>query len=287
VRPVDEHLLIDYYRRRQVAVERFRRLLAAMEPMADKPKLTPAQKEALLKEMAALERIAEICAILREDGMPAVSGPPLPAAEAVESIVNDLAILPLDDAIVEHLKAVKHPQNAHQIWAALERAGRKSQAANPTSSVIGALHKLLRRSNDLAKIGFGTWTLKSNHTKAELDAIVQKRGGTGGRNKIEHSRRTREGLKRLAAQGVKLGGKLKMTPELKDRALTLLAMPGAKTRHVAKQLGVSTASLNNNGITKASALAAKGNVTESAATDDPKVVRLVAGGSGNIREKVE
>jgi hypothetical protein len=160
-----------------------------------------------------------------------------------------LAQAPLALAIPQYLAACSEPQTAKQIATALMEAGREFESSRPVHTVRTALAKLIGTNDDVFHATWCKWWLKSKCTKGQLEKFTAKNAkfGTGGHSKKEHGKRTSVGIKRRREQGLHWGPTLKMTPELIERAKSMLR-DGTSLTDVCKELNVSTWTLYQVGI---------------------------------------
>jgi hypothetical protein len=171
------------------------------------------------------------------------------------TVFNDIADGPyyglgLAEAAIKCLSfRVNHPRTVKNIWKMLSDAGVRILSDKPESALGWALRKRERRVGDVLLIGNGEWGLREWFSPAAIDEIMAKRNNASGRNREEHSERTKLGMElAFKHRGVRIGAKRKMTPEMKELGLRLFMEPGATTKSVAAALGVATSSLNGNKI---------------------------------------
>jgi len=148
--------------------------------------------------------------------------------------------LPLRDAIYEYLKSERRPKKAKHIWEALAKTGREVESDNPVRSVQWALKKMAAQNDDVFSPGWGKWHVRSRYSKSQLQKLIAKGAGRGGRSAEEHVARTKAGLERAKASGKKLGARPKFTGAQIAQLKSALAS-GVKVKHAIKAIGMSPA----------------------------------------------
>jgi hypothetical protein len=209
------------------------------------------QLKGLTPEEIALEKLA----VLREwyrvlntlppgTEIPADLRAPAPAPPSDDG----LARLPLKAAAIEYLRSCKNPQTIKQIALGLEAAGREFESENPTIAVRGVLRKALKTDDDLIHLGYAKWHLRSvykqNPKKLQKLLSSVTTNGTGGRSAAEHGARTREGMERRRAKGLRVGQPLRLTAEMYEKYLAL-RHDGMSKGAAVNAIGMSAASLYN------------------------------------------
>ncbi|MFM9846629.1 MAG: hypothetical protein ACKVP3_05660 [Hyphomicrobiaceae bacterium] len=138
----------------------------------------------------------------------------------------------------------KTEQTAREIWDALALEGFQTAHKNPVHAVNDAMRRRAKTHNDVLLVGAGKWGLKSWYSEAELEQIRKSVGGMGGRDKVAHSAATTKGMLVAVSRGVRLGAASKLTPQQSDQLIEA-ARSGHSKEELAKQFGISTASVTN------------------------------------------
>ena len=210
--------------------------------MADKLKNMTLQ-EARLQRLSVLREMDSLLkAIEADSGGTATAG----AAEPDDAKDEALARLPLQYAVVEYLKGCNQPQTPKQIAEALKQAGREFESSKPTLAIRDALRKALPNNKDLVHSGYAKWFLKT-HSKTKAQRLLsegKRSKGTGGRSAAEHGARTRAGMERRRAAGLRIGQPLRLTAEQYLKYLGLRA-EGVAKGPAARAIGMSVSSIYN------------------------------------------
>jgi transposase-like protein len=135
-----------------------------------------------------------------------------------------------------------------KIWKILSDAGVKILSDTPESALGWALRKRERKFGDVILVGNGEWGLTEWYSADEVERMRASRNNASGRNREEHSERTKAGMNLAwSERGVRIGAKRKMTPEKMEQAKELLSQ-GMTIKEVAKALDVATSSITGNGL---------------------------------------
>jgi hypothetical protein len=198
---------------------------------------TISRQEALLKRAEILEELNRVYAELAE-GVPSTGKV---VKRKLPAVPVDWAKLPLADAVVEYLNTSKKPVTPQTIWAALEAAGCQVESATPVKSVAWALKKLLK-NGVVFHAGWGRWHLKSKYSKSQLDRLMKRIKGTGGRDQSEHVEKTKAGMQRARQRGGRPPGQPpKLNAENVKQLRGLLATRNLPISECCKAIGISTA----------------------------------------------
>ncbi|MDX2201716.1 MAG: hypothetical protein NW223_03130 [Hyphomicrobiaceae bacterium] len=141
-------------------------------------------------------------------------------------------------------KRGKIPQTAREIWDQLRAEGWTSNHGKPAHSVNDALRRRAKTHHDVMLVGSGKWGLVDWYSDAELEEIRKSMGGMGGRDKGAHIERTKAGMATARARGATLGAARKLTDE-QGKQIVELVRTGVSKARVARQFGISPASVNN------------------------------------------
>lgn len=147
------------------------------------------------------------------------------------------------DAAVEQIRR-GGKQTPREIWAALNAGGFESAHQDPVHAVQNGLIKRARVQKDIFLVGEGKWDLCNNYPEDERAKIAEALGGQAGRDARLHRANTVEGMLLAQARGVKLGAK-KMLTEEQSKQILEMARAGKTKEKIAKQFGISTASVTN------------------------------------------
>lgn len=201
------------------------------------------RREALLRRAKALEDLAEVYADLATEhdiAFPVTAVPTESKDQKEESLDDKLVRLPLGDACIEYLDTCKTDQKAKEIWAALEKAGRTAEAADPVKSVTWALKKLVGNGHeDLFSLGFGQWHLKSKYSTKRLNKMLKSITGRGGRDSEVHVGLTKAGIEKARSKGKQIGAPMKMDAEKVGRFVEL-RNGGSTIKDACLAIGIST-----------------------------------------------
>jgi hypothetical protein len=146
------------------------------------------------------------------------------------------------DALVKLLDDTGAPLTPREMSAILDAEGFPSTHEDPVKSVGWALKKRSAKVGDVLLIGRGKWGLRSWYSEDELELFRRGAGGMGGRDRADHSAKTRAGMAALRANGVPLGRSAKMTPEVMNTIEQMLRAQ-RKVADVAAELEISKASI--------------------------------------------
>jgi hypothetical protein len=146
------------------------------------------------------------------------------------------------DALVKLLDDTGAPLSPREMSAILEAEGFPSTHEDPVKSAGWALKKRAEKVGDVLLIGRGKWGLRSWYSEDELELFRRGIGGMGGRDRADHSAKTRAGMAALRANGVLLGRRPGMTPERLD-TIEQMILAQRKVADIAAELGVSKASI--------------------------------------------
>jgi hypothetical protein len=219
--------------------------------------------EALLAEQRAIKAAAEadIAALERALALAQGRSSPIKSAESPETQASIHAKsaesppilsseprkgrfwgLAKPDALVKLLGDTGAPLSLREMSAILDAEGFPSTHEDPVKSVGWALKKRAEKVGDVLLIGSGKWGLCKWYTEDELDGLKRRLGGMGGRDRGEHSAKTRAGMAALRANGVLLGRRPGMTPERLD-TIEQMILAQRKVADIAAEFGVSKASI--------------------------------------------
>jgi hypothetical protein len=217
------------------------------------------KEQRLIKELDSVRAARASIAIARENsGHPATTDlkmtPHYTAESAGATVVSPLVGtpyygLPLAEAAMKCLFLTdKQTMTVKKIWKTLADAGVKILSDKPESALGWALRKRERKFEDVILVGNGEWGLTGWYTTERLAEIKRSRNNASGRNREEHSARTKAGMElAFKGRGVRIGAVRKMTPEIKARAEELLSQ-GKTIREVANEIGMATSSITGNGL---------------------------------------
>lgn len=141
-------------------------------------------------------------------------------------------------------KVGKVPQTPRDIWEQLKAEGWTSNHHDPVRSVNDALRRRAKTHRDVMIVGAGRWGRTDWYTEAELEEIKKSVGGMGGRDRGDHVERTKAGMATAKQRGARLGALKKLSDEQGTQILDL-ARAGLTKEKIAKQFGISTASVTN------------------------------------------
>ena len=133
----------------------------------------------------------------------AASGNPIVQMALPEATATQLSLFPPKDA-----------QLCKTIWTHLKKAGYTTTARDPAHAVLNALNRRAKTHGDVVLVGNGYWGMLNWYTAAELAEQKKSLGGMGGRDREEHVRRTKRGIRKLLARGGRYGAPVKITDEV-------------------------------------------------------------------------
>ena len=139
-------------------------------------------------------------------------------------------------------KTGKIPQSPREIWEQLKAEGWTSNHHDPVHSVNDVMRRRAKTHGDVLLVSSGKWGRTDWYSEDELEVI--RKGGMGGRDKGEHIERTKAGMATARRRGARLGAVKKLTAEQANQLLDLVRSGMTKDK-IAKQLGISTASVSN------------------------------------------
>jgi hypothetical protein len=138
----------------------------------------------------------------------------------------------------------KAPQTPREIWEHLKAEGWTSNHSDPVHSVNDALRRRAKTHGDVLIVGSGKWGRTDWYSDAELEEIRKSVGGMGGRDRGDHIERTKAGMATAKLRGARLGAVNMLSAEQGKQILDL-ARTGLTKEKIAKQFGISTASVTN------------------------------------------
>jgi transposase len=138
----------------------------------------------------------------------------------------------------------KVPLSPREIWEQLKAEGWTSNHHDPAHSVNDALRRRAQTHHDVMLVGSGKWGRTDWYTDAELEEIGKSMGGMGGRDRGDHIERTKAGMALAKSRGARLGATKKLSDEQGQQILDAARAGGTKEQ-IAKQFGISTASVTN------------------------------------------
>lgn len=195
-------------------------------------------------------------------------------AERPMSKLSQFYGIGLKEACAKLLSLVpeKQAMTAREIWEQLRAEGWTSNHSNPTHSVNDALRRRAQTHRDVMLVGAGKWGKPSWYDDAELEEIRKSMGGMGGRDKGDHIERTKAGMATAKGRGARLGAVKKLSDE-QGRQMLDMARDGATKEKIAKEFGISTASVTNYvrrlGYDSVRELRREGKELRASATDTP------------------
>src|SRR5262245_7746183 len=142
------------------------------------------------------------------------------------------------------LITTKTPQTAREIWEQLKAEGWTSAHSDPVHAVHDAMRRRVKTHGDVLLVGSGKWGKTDWYTETELEEIRKSMGGMGGRDRADHIERTKAGMITARGRGARLGPVKKLSIEQANQLLEL-ARTGITKEKIAKQFGISTASVSN------------------------------------------
>jgi transposase-like protein len=158
---------------------------------------------------------------------------------------NHYAGLTVSDAVVEVLEASAVPLSTGQIWAALQKAGVEPISEDSVRAITWALRKRAINHNDVVRVAYGKWDLRSRYTEAQLRRIAKGNSGRGSLTREDHVARTKAGIENRRASGLQVGARSSMTPERRAQVERMLR-GGYNVSAVAREMGVVPATIYNN-----------------------------------------
>ena len=138
----------------------------------------------------------------------------------------------------------KTPQTPREIWDHLKAEGWTSNHNNPVHSVNDALRRRAKSHGDVMIVGSGKWGRTDWYSDDQLEEIRKSVGGMGGRDRGEHIERTKAGMATARQRGARLGATYKLDAT-KTAQLLDAVRAGNTIARIAKEFGISTASVNN------------------------------------------
>jgi hypothetical protein len=169
-----------------------------------------------------------------------------PTAERPMSKLSPFYGIGLKEACPKLLSLIgsKTPQTAREIWDQLKAEGWTSNHHDPVHAVNDALRRRAKTHADVLLVGAGKWGKPEWYSDGELEEIRKSMGGMGGRDRGEHVERTKAGMATASQRGARLGAVKKLSTEQTTQLLDTVRA-GATIAKIAKQFGISTASVNN------------------------------------------
>jgi transposase-like protein len=210
------------------------------------------------KEAALLAELASVRATLAERarlaGKPSEQPAGQPAGTAGEAskpkrTARDKAKaysgLSVSDAVVEVLEASAVPLSTGQIWQALQKEGVEPISEDSLRAITWALRKRARNHNDVVRVAYGKWDLRSRYTEAQLRRIAKGNSGRGSLTRDDHVARTKAGIEKRRAAGLQVGARSSMTPERRAEVERMIRA-GYSISATAREIGVVPATIYNN-----------------------------------------
>jgi transposase-like protein len=209
------------------------------------------------KEAALLAELASVRATLAERtrlaGKPSAQPTIQPAGTAGESKPKRTARdktklysgLTVSDAVVEVLEASAVPLSTGQIWQALQKEGVEPISEDSLKAITWALRKRARNHNDVVRVAYGKWDLRSRYTEAQLRRIAKGNSGRGSLTRDDHVARTKAGIEKRRAAGLQVGARSSMTAERRADVERMIRA-GYSIAATAREIGVVPATIYNN-----------------------------------------
>ena len=168
------------------------------------------------KEAALLAELASVRATLADRARLTGGANPEDKAKAKRlsrEKANPYSGLTVSDAIVEVLEESAVPLSAGQIWTVLQRAGVEPISEDSVKAITWSLRKRARNHKDVVRVAHGKWDLRVRYSDAQLRKLAKSNTGMGSLTRDDHVARTKAGMEKRRAAGLKLGQPSLMTPE--------------------------------------------------------------------------
>jgi hypothetical protein len=234
------------------------------------------------KEAALLAELASVRATLAERARLAGNVPehtasdPAPAADgakpkrAKQGKAKRYSGLSFSDAIVEALEASATPLSTGQIWQALQKEGVESISEDSLRAITWALRKRVRNHNDVVRVAYGKWDIRSRYTETQLRKLAKSNTGRGSLSREDHVALTKAGIENRRAAGLQVGARSSMTPERREQVERMLRS-GYGIAATAREIGVVPATIYNNfGRDKIAEFRAEGRAARKQKTSTPE-----------------
>ena len=201
--------------------------------MAKKDKADNALRSALMAESARLsleipaliERKRHVDSLLKSDEDAKVV--PARAAtrhhraprKAKQQVIKAGAFtgLSLQEAARKQLATAGEPLSGREIWPTLKAAGFKTASSRPEGAIHWALRKRQQKHKDVMLVEGGKWALIDWYTPEQRAEINRSLNGMAGRDRENHSAKTKRGMKLAGKRGVRMGAPVIVTDEVIEK----------------------------------------------------------------------
>jgi hypothetical protein len=210
-----------------------------------------AESARLALEIPALvERKRQVDALIASDKTtqstpPRKESAPRPRAprKGREQIIDDgpFAGLSLQEAARKHLADINKPLSGREIWPALKEAGFKTASSRPEGAIHWALRKRQKKQKDVMLVEGGKWALTAWYTPEQRAEINRALNGMAGRDRENHSAKTKRGMKLAEKRGVRIGAKKRIDDAMIKRLQSYIAA-GESIRAACAKENISVAS---------------------------------------------
>ena len=195
--------------------------------MAKNDKADDALRSALMAESARLalqipaliERKRHVDSLLASDEGAKVVPPKAPRGrqrapqKAKQQVIEagPFAGMSLQEAARKHLALAGKPLSGREIWPALKDAGFKTASSRPAGAIHWALRKRQKKQKDVMLVEGGKWALTDWYTPEQRKEINRALNGMAGRDRENHSAKTKRGMKLAGKRGVRIGAPVRIT----------------------------------------------------------------------------
>jgi hypothetical protein len=157
---------------------------------------------------------------------------------------NPYSGLTISDAIVEVLEESSVPLSTGQIWSVLQKAGVEPISEDSVKAITWTLRKRARHHKDVVRVAYGKWDLRARYSDAQLRKITKSNTGMGAHSREDHVARTKAGIEKRRAAGLRVGQPSKMTPEVTSQ-LESMMRAGDSISSISRRLEISVATIRN------------------------------------------
>lgn len=179
--------------------------------------------EAAIAALRSAQQTGSFDAVPVPSGHEAESGAPRRDEEARPATTAVFARMSQPQAVYEVIRRAGEALVAKTILEVLRAAGSAPSGSDPVKKIQVALNRRVKSHGDVIHVGWGEWGLKEWYSDEEIEKSQALIDGANARDKREHRRRMKEGIRKLQQRGAHYGKPPKITPEQWALALNLIS----------------------------------------------------------------